>query len=61
LMFYYVPGRFKSNKVVGHVGIYMGNQRMIHASPEPKNGVQISSIDKAYWKMTFLRAKRVAY
>ncbi|OCT11648.1 hypothetical protein A8709_27620 [Paenibacillus pectinilyticus] len=61
LMFYYVPGRFKSNKTVGHVGIYIGNMQMLHASPEPKNGVQISSIDKAYWKKTFLKAKRVAY
>jgi cell wall-associated NlpC family hydrolase len=61
LMFFYVPGRFKSNKKVGHVGIYMGNKRMIHASPEPKNGVQITSINKAYWKRTYLRSKRVAY
>ncbi|UJF34690.1 C40 family peptidase [Paenibacillus hexagrammi] len=61
LMFYYVPGRFKSNKTVGHVGIYIGNMQMLHASPEPKNGVQISSINKAYWKETFLRARRVAY
>lgn len=59
LMFFYVPGRFKTNKKVGHVGIYIGNMRMLHASPEPKNGVQISDIDKAYWKKTFLRAKRV--
>jgi cell wall-associated NlpC family hydrolase len=61
LMFFYVPGRFKSNKKVGHVGIYMGNKKMIHASPEPKNGVQITSINKAYWKRTYLRSKRVAY
>jgi len=61
LMFFYVPGRFKTNRTVGHVGIYIGNMQMLHASPEPKNGVQISSINKAYWKETFLRAKRVAY
>lgn len=60
LMFFYVPGRFKTNKTVGHVGIYMGNNKMIHSSPEPKNGVQISNINQAYWKKTFLRAKRVA-
>jgi cell wall-associated NlpC family hydrolase len=60
LMYFYVPGRFKSNKVVGHVGIYIGGKKMIHASPQPKNGVQISSINKAYWKKTFLFAKRVA-
>lgn len=60
LLFFYVPGRFKSNKIVGHVGIYMGNNLMIHSSPAPKNGVQITNINNAYWKKTFLRAKRVA-
>ncbi|MFD0679613.1 MULTISPECIES: C40 family peptidase [unclassified Paenibacillus] len=60
LLFFYVPGRFRTNKTVGHVGIYMGNSQMIHASPEPKDGVQISDINKAYWKKTFLRAKRMA-
>ncbi|NEW07809.1 peptidoglycan endopeptidase [Paenibacillus sp. SYP-B3998] len=60
LMFFYVPGRFKSNKTIGHVGIYIGNMQMLHASPKPKDGVQITNIDKAYWKATFLRAKRIA-
>jgi hypothetical protein len=59
LLFFYVPGRFKSNKTVGHVGIYMGNGNMIHAAPKPENGVQITNINKAYWKKTFLLAKRV--
>lgn len=59
LLFFSVPGRFKSNKTVGHVGIYMGNNRMIHAGVSPKNGVQITSINKSYWKKTFLRARRV--
>jgi cell wall-associated NlpC family hydrolase len=61
LMFFYVPGRFKTNKKVGHVGIYIGNMQMIHSSPQPKNGVQITNINKAYWKETFLHAKRVVY
>jgi len=61
LLFFYVPGRFKTNKTVGHVGIYLGNGQMIHANSAPKNGVQIGSINKAYWKRTFIRAKRVAY
>lgn len=60
LMFFYVPGRFQTNKTVGHVGIYMGDRKMIHSSPLPKDGVQITSIDKAYWKETFLYAKRIA-
>jgi cell wall-associated NlpC family hydrolase len=61
LLFFYVPGRFKTNKTVGHVGIYIGNNNMIHAAPEPKNGVQITNINKAFWKKTFLKARRVAY
>jgi cell wall-associated NlpC family hydrolase len=60
LMYFYVPGRFKSNKKVGHVGIYMGNRKMIHSSPLPKDGVQITNIDKAYWKRTYLYSKRVS-
>jgi len=58
LLFFYVPGRFKSNKTVGHVAIYYGNGKMIHASPKPKNGVQLTNINKPYWKKTFLYAKR---
>jgi len=58
LMFFYVPGRFKSNETVGHVGIYMGDGNMIHASPKPEDGVQITPIDKAYWKETYLFARR---
>lgn len=60
LLYFYVPGRFKSNRKVGHVGIYIGGLRMIHASPEPKNGVQITNINKAYWKKTYLFTKRIA-
>ncbi|HZG58467.1 C40 family peptidase [Paenibacillus sp.] len=61
LLFFYVPGRFKSNKTIGHVGIYIGNRMMIHANTEPKNGVQLRSIDTSYWKKTFIKAKRIAY
>ncbi|MFC5402174.1 NlpC/P60 family protein [Cohnella soli] len=57
LLFFYVPGRFKSDETVGHVGIYMGDGNMIHASPKPQDGVQITPINKAYWKTTFLYAK----
>ncbi|MCU6797256.1 NlpC/P60 family protein [Paenibacillus sp. WQ 127069] len=61
LLFFYVPGRFRSNKTVGHVAIYMGNNRIVHSSPEPENGVQITNINKPYWKETFLEAKRFVY
>lgn len=59
LMFFYVPGRFKTDKTVGHVGIYMGGGKMLHSSPKPEDGVQITDIDKAYWQDTFLFAKRL--
>ncbi|WP_166241889.1 C40 family peptidase [Paenibacillus turpanensis] len=61
LLFFYVPGRFKSNKVAGHVGIYIGNGMMIHALDEPKDGVQYRSINRAFWKKTFITAKRFVY
>ncbi|WNR43395.1 C40 family peptidase [Paenibacillus roseipurpureus] len=61
LMFFYVPGRFKTNKTVGHVGIYIGNMQMLHSSPKPKNGVQITNINKPYWKKTYIKAKRFVY
>lgn len=59
LLFFYVPGRFKSNETVGHVGMYYGNGKMIHASPKPEDGVQLTDINKPYWKETFLYAKRL--
>lgn len=61
LMFFYVPGRFQSNSIVGHVGIYIGDLKMIHASPKPLDGVQITDINKTYWKQTYLYAKRLVY
>jgi Cell wall-associated hydrolases (invasion-associated proteins) len=60
LLYFYVPGRFKSDTKVGHVGIYIGNKKMIHSSPLPQDGVQITDINKPYWKETFLFAKRVS-
>jgi cell wall-associated NlpC family hydrolase len=59
LMYFYVPGRFRTNKTVGHVGVYIGSNKMLHSSPKPKNGVQITNINKSYWKKTYLGAKRV--
>jgi cell wall-associated NlpC family hydrolase len=61
LLFFCVPGLYKSNRTVGHVGIYAGGKRMLHAGPKPADGVQMTSIDTAYWKETFLFAKRAAY
>jgi cell wall-associated NlpC family hydrolase len=59
LLFFYVPGRFKSNSTVGHVGIYIGNGQMLNANSAPLNGVQITNINKPYWQRVFLFAKRI--
>ena len=42
-----------------HVGIYLGNNRMIHASSRDKR-VVISSVDTPYYRSRFIGAKRVA-
>lgn len=57
LIFYYIntPGQ------VNHVGIYIGNGQMIHASPSGGKGVQISSITSGYWYKHFLFGGKVAY
>ncbi|MGN7454094.1 NlpC/P60 family protein [Paenibacillus pasadenensis] len=56
LLFFYTPGRFDSNKVVGHVSIFAGNGKMIHTYGDP--GVVIDEFND-YWKGRFLFAKRV--
>jgi cell wall-associated NlpC family hydrolase len=60
LMFFYVPGRFRSNSIIGHVGLYIGNGQMIHATPSAPSGVKITSINNSYWQQKFLSARRVA-
>jgi hypothetical protein len=57
LLFFAVPGRFRSNRTVGHVAIYMGNGYMIHSAPKK---VQIDNVAKSsYWRSVYLGAKRV--
>jgi hypothetical protein len=59
LLFFYWPGRYSSNRVVGHVGIYMGNGYMISATPS--NGVHIvNAAGSRYWRAVYLGAKRVS-
>lgn len=56
LMFFYTPGRYDSNQTVGHVGIYVGEDKILQTYGAP--GVEISEFND-YWKKRFLFAKRV--
>lgn len=50
---------FKTRGVaIGHVGIYIGDGKMIHASYKLRK-VVIDSIDKAYYVTRFVTAKRL--
>lgn len=57
LMFFYTPGRYDSNKIVGHVGMYIGGGKFIQTYGDP--GVVIADLN-GYWKGCFLFGKRVA-
>ncbi len=43
---------------VGHVGMYMGNGKMIHAS-SPRSGIIVTNLNQPYYLNTFVVAKRV--
>lgn len=47
---------FARKKKVNHVGIYLGNNRFIHASSSV--GITISSLNEGYWKKRFIGSKR---
>ncbi len=51
---------FKTRGVaIGHVGIYIGDGKMIHASYKLRK-VVVDSIDKAYYVARFVTAKRLS-
>ncbi len=56
LMFFYTPGRYSSNKIVGHVGIYAGNNKLLHTYGKP--GVVLQEFSP-YWRGRFLFGKRL--
>ncbi|WP_051620373.1 C40 family peptidase [Paenibacillus sp. UNC451MF] len=58
LIFFGNLGSSKSLKDVGHVGIYIGNGKMIH-NLNSKNDVKISDINSSYYKSRFIVARRV--
>ncbi|MCK9443098.1 MAG: C40 family peptidase [Tissierellaceae bacterium] len=47
-----------SGKSIGHVGIYIGDGNMIHAS-SGKRKVMISSLDETYYKSRYVTARRI--
>lgn len=49
---------FESGRHVGHVGIYVGERRFVHA-PNSGGTVRLDSIDGAWWKEHFVYGKRV--
>jgi cell wall-associated NlpC family hydrolase len=59
LLFFTVPERFKTDDIPGHVGLYLGNNEMLHCIPYPKNKVFISSLNKSHWRKNFLFARRM--
>ena len=44
---------------IGHVGIYVGDNKMIHA-PQTGDVVKISSLSESYYEREYAGAKRVA-
>lgn len=45
------------NGNIGHVGLYIGNGEMIHASAS--RGVMVSNLDESYWRRHYAAAGRV--
>ncbi|WP_276316260.1 C40 family peptidase [Paenibacillus artemisiicola] len=56
LVFFYTPGRYASRDIVGHVGMYLGNNQVIQTYGEP--GVTITRLD-GDWDKRFLFGRRV--
>lgn len=49
---------FESSGHVGHVGIYVGERRFVHA-PNSGGTVRLDSLDGAWWREHFVYGKRV--
>jgi len=47
-----------NNKVINHVGIYIGGGQFIHDTPS-KNGLAINSLTSGYWSTHYVTARRV--
>ena len=47
-------GLTKSKQRITHVGIYLGNGKMLHTYSKDSGGVRIDSIDNKHWEYRFL-------
>lgn len=47
------------NRAFSHVGIYLGEDRFVHASSNRTGGVVVSSLSDRYWRERFEGARRV--
>ena len=47
----------RTGKKIGHVGVYVGNNKMLHTYGKP--GVTYSSLNSSHWKKTYVTARRV--
>lgn len=50
-------GTYKTNNLITHSGIYVGNNEFIHTSSS--NGVTVTSLDNLWWKEKFIFGTRV--
>ncbi|WP_424766460.1 C40 family peptidase [Paenibacillus sp. sgz302251] len=48
----------KNNRVINHVGIYMGGGKFIHNTPS-KDGLAINSLSSGWWSSHYVSARRV--
>lgn len=55
-MVFFNPG----SRGISHVGMYIGNGRMIHA-PRTGRSIEITSIDQGYWARVYVTARRVKH
>lgn len=49
---------FSHGKHIGHVGMYIGDNRMIHAPRTGKN-IEITNIATSYWKKRYVSSRRI--
>lgn len=48
------------NRAFSHVGIYLGEDRFVHATSSRSGAVMVSSLNEPYWRRHFDGARRVA-